>query len=135
MIPDESLFESADLLMGVASRWGGSECRYQAFLAKQELGNLRDARFILPAFNSDKSEDRITGIAWLAFLRAEPEIIYNLALNDPVVEVRQTALWAYSFMGGLNHRQLAARLSETDLSLTVRSLAASIAGGSSEIEI
>ncbi len=130
-----SLFESADLLMGVASRWGGSECRYQAFLAKQELGSLRDARFILPAFNSDKSEDRITGIACLAFLRAEPEIIYNLALKDPVAEVRQTALWAYSFMGGLNYRQLAARLSQGDLSLTVRSLAASIAGGSSEIEI
>lgn len=129
------LFEKTDLLIKTALRWGGSECRYQALIAGQELGILRDENFVIPALQSSNFEDRQIAIACLAFLQKQPHRLKELAINDPIGEVRQAALWAFASMKGENYHSLARQVAEQDTDLSVRQFAEQIASANSEIEI
>jgi hypothetical protein len=131
----EFLFEFTDLLLGTALKWGGDECRYQASVAKHELGNLRDARFVIPALSSPDFEQRLAATACMAFLQKEPDKLRELAVNDPVSEVRQAALWSYSFMNGQNYQQLARQISEHDSNPTTRAFASRITQLTYQLEI
>lgn len=96
------LFDRTDAFMYIARKWGGSEAGLQANLARNNLGFLRDVNFVLPCLSSTDYNDRLIAVACLAFLQAEEALkpIYNVCLNDPDRGVRESALWAYAFIGG-----------------------------------
>ena len=96
------LFDRADAYIYIAHRWGGSEAGLQATLAKNNLGLLRDINFVLPCLSSCDYNDRLIAVACLAFLQVEGglEALYNVCLKDADRGVRESALWAYAFIGG-----------------------------------
>jgi hypothetical protein len=98
----EFFFDRTDALFYTANRWGGPECSLQATLAKQQLGILRDPRFVFPALNDRSFETRLAAVACLAFLWSEEgnRLLRHLAIHDLDSGVRQSALWAYGFAGG-----------------------------------
>jgi hypothetical protein len=104
----EFLYDRTDALLYTAKKWGGHECCFQAMLASNELGHLRDPRFILPALTEKSYETRLAGIACLAFLWSDQgnKHLRYIAINDQDPGVRQSALWAYSFAGGQDTSKL-----------------------------
>lgn len=102
--PDEAaeyFFDKTDALLYAAQKWGGYECCFQAALAKSNLGLLRDERFVFPLLEMDRFDDRLAGVACLAFLQT-PEAIERLkavAVQDNNSIVREPALWAVGFAG------------------------------------
>jgi hypothetical protein len=46
----EFLYDRTDALFYAAKRWGGYECRFQANTARDELGWLRDVRYVSPLY-------------------------------------------------------------------------------------
>jgi hypothetical protein len=135
MHSSEFLFEFTDLYIQTALQWGGNECRFQALIAKQELGTLRDERFIITILKSNNFEHRQIAIACLAFLQKGAETLGTLAIEDPVPEIRQASLWAYAFMNGEDFRSLSRQVSEQDSVLSVKKFAEQIVNSASEIEI
>jgi hypothetical protein len=98
----EFLYDRTDALIYAAKQWGGPECSLQAMLASNELGRLRDSRFVFPALASKSYEARLAGIACLAYLQSKEgnEQLKRLAEEDPDAGVRQSAVWAYGFVEG-----------------------------------
>lgn len=98
----EFLYDRTDALLYAAKQWGGPECCLQAMLASNELGLLRDPRFVFPALASKSFEVRLAGVACLAYLRSEKgnKQLRRLAVEDPDAGVRQSAVWAYGFAEG-----------------------------------
>jgi len=98
----EFLYDRTDALIYAAKQWGGPECCLQAMLASNELGWLRDPRFVFPALASKSFEARLAGVACLAYLHSEEgnEQLRRLAVEDPDAGVRQSAVWAYGFANG-----------------------------------
>lgn len=112
----EYLYDRTDALLFAATRWGGHECRMQAMMAQSEIGSLRDPRFIFPALRSDVMEERLIGVAGLAFLWSDEgnALLRNAALNDIETGLRQSALWAYGFANGERAEELLAQQAESD---------------------
>lgn len=131
----QNLFELTDFLQHTALRWGGDECRYQAYTSKQELGNLRDPRFLMAALHSSDFEQRTAAIACLAFLRKGFHELRNSALNDPIENVRLAALWAYSFMEGKDYQKLAGQVAGQAFNTNNIRFAERIATSTSQIEV
>jgi hypothetical protein len=103
--PDEApnhLFDRTDALIYAAQKWGGYEAYFQASLAAFNLGLLRDARFVLPLLNMRKFDDRLAGVACLAFIQTEiaMERLRAAAVQDNSSIVREAALWACGFIEG-----------------------------------
>ena len=121
----EFLYDRTDALLYAAKQWGGPECCLQAMLASNELGWLRDPRFVFPALGSKGFEVRLAAIACLAFLGSNEgnEQLRELAIKDVDPGVRQSALWAYGFAHGEGAFELASRQAEDDISSQVRSFA------------
>lgn len=121
----EFLFDRTEALLYIARQWGGHECCLQAMIAKNELGLLRDPRFVFPALESSDFEVRLTGVACLAFLWSEEgnRLLKDVATSDPDFGVRQSALWAYAFARGEGAVELASNLAEADANPHVRSFA------------
>ncbi len=96
------LYDKTDALIYIAKEWGGNESRLQATLAANELGLLRDVEFVIPALENRNFNERLSAISCLAFLFSENslELLWNLAKNDLEYGIRQSALWAYGFIGG-----------------------------------
>jgi hypothetical protein len=46
------LFDQTDAFIYAARKWGGKECCFQAMLAGNNLGLLRDLNFILPGLSA-----------------------------------------------------------------------------------
>jgi hypothetical protein len=90
----EYLYDRTDALLFAATRWGGHECRMQAMMARSEIGPLRDPRFVYPALKSVTFEERLRGVAGLAFLWSDcgRELLRQVALNDTESAVRLSAL-------------------------------------------
>jgi hypothetical protein len=118
----EYLYDSTDALLFAAMRWGGHECRMQAMMARSEIGPLRDPRFVYPALKSVMFEERLRGVACLAFLWSDSgrELLRRVALNDPEPAVRLSALWAYGFAGAEDAEELLLRQAECDSSECAR---------------
>ncbi|HEX8495366.1 MAG TPA: hypothetical protein VF658_21315 [Pyrinomonadaceae bacterium] len=104
----EYLYDRTDALLFAATRWGGHECRMQAMMARSEIGPLRDPRFVYPALKSVIFEERLRGVAGLAFLWSARggELLRQVALNDTELGVRLSALWGYGFAGGEGAEEL-----------------------------
>ena len=103
--PDEAaeyLFDRTDALLYAAQKWGGHECCFQSALAASNLGLLRDERFVLPLLGMGRFDDRLTGVACLAFLQTKGAVerLKATAVKDPSSAVRESALWACGFIEG-----------------------------------
>lgn len=98
----EYFFDRTDALLFAAQKWGGYECCFQAALAASNLGHLRDARFVFPLLSMDRFDDRLTGVACLAFLQTKEAVekLKIVAVQDSSSEVRESALWACGFIEG-----------------------------------
>ena len=112
----EYLYDRADALLFAATRWGGHECRMQAMMVRGEIGALRDPRFVYPALKSVIFEERLRGVAGLAFLWSDwgNQLLRQAAVNDTESGVRLSALWAYGFAGGVGAEELLLRQAECD---------------------
>ena len=124
----EFLYDRTDALLYTARQWGGRECSFQAMLAGNELGRLRDPRFVIADLASKSFEARLASVACLAFLWS-PEgnrCLRNMAAKDPDPGVRQSALWAYGFAGGENSLGLLRKQEKSDPHERVRAFAKEI---------
>ena len=121
----EYLYDRADALIYVASSGRGYECRFQAHFARNELGWLRDSRFILPILSSKNFNERLAAVSCLAFLWSDEgrERLRELATTDPDPGVRQSALWAYGFSKGENAPGLLSSRVTKDTDACVRDFA------------
>ncbi|MGI8545152.1 MAG: HEAT repeat domain-containing protein [Aridibacter sp.] len=92
-------YDLTDALLKTAVKRGGYEASFQATLAINEMGRLRDERFIIPALESKDFEKRLTAIACLAFLGTENSvrILQKIMFEDHDPSVRKSAIWAYAF--------------------------------------
>lgn len=112
----EYLFERTSTLLYAARRWGGREAALQASTAGTALGRLRDLRYVLPALERTDADSRLTAIACMAFLqddRALPHL-RRVAHGDPRTGVRDSACWAYGFIGGEDVAALVEETTERD---------------------
>jgi hypothetical protein len=118
----EYLYDGTDALLFAAMRWGGHECRMQAMMARSEIGPLRDPRFVYPALKSVMFEERLRGVACLAFLWSDHgrELLRQAALNDTEAGVRLSALWAYGFAGGEKAEELVLQQAGCDADVSAR---------------
>lgn len=117
--PDEAaeyLFDRTDALLYAAQKWGGHECCFQAALAASNLGLLRDARFVFPLLHMNQFDDRLTGVARLAFLQTQEavETLKVTAVEDPSSVVREAALWACGFIERVRANDLFIRQRQND---------------------
>jgi hypothetical protein len=121
----EYVFDRTDVLLFAATRWGGHECCFQAMLAKSQLGLLRDARFVFPVLKRESFEERLTGVACLAFLWSDKgnQLLREIATSDSNPSVRQSALWACGFAEVEWIRDLLGERSKDDPSASVRNFA------------
>lgn len=121
----ESLFDRTDALLYMALTFGGRECRLQGRFARNELGLLRDPRFIFPALVSSDFHQRLLGVSCLAFLWSDEGNVQlrRLAVEDPDSGVRQSALWAYWFSNNDDGWKLIERRAQDDREEIVRSFA------------
>lgn len=85
-------------------------------MAQSEMGELRDARFLLPMLESENYEHRLGATVCLAFLQNSEyeKHIYEMALFDADAGVRKIALWAYVFMQGNRIAELIAKIKECE---------------------
>ncbi len=115
-LASEYLFDRTDALIYIAKEWGGYECCLQATLAANELGWLRDPRYIFPALESPEFNARLAAVACLAFVPSESgnERLRAVAIGDADPGVRQSALWAYGFVEASDFRELLLIRSEED---------------------
>lgn len=118
----EYLGDCTDALLFAAMRWGGHECRMQAMMARSEIGPLRDPRFVYPALRSAMFEERLRGVAGLAFpwSNCGRELLRDLALNDTEPAVRLSALWAYGFAGAEDAEELLSLQAECEPNVRAR---------------
>lgn len=121
----ESLFDRADALIYAGSKQGGLECAFQARTAREELGRLRDARFVLPGLEDPDQGRRLITVACLAFLPGNigANELLRLIRQDREAGVRQSALWAYCFRGENSAAELLNEVIQNDLSVHVRQFA------------
>lgn len=121
----EFLFDRADSLLYAANKWGGYECRFMARTARDELGMLRDVRFVFPALQAEDLKARLVATACLAFLWSDEgnECLRRLAVEDPEPGLRQSALWAYGFAGGRDMQEILMDRGDKDVNVHVRTFA------------
>lgn len=98
------LYDKTDALMYIAREYGGEESRLQAMLATNELGLLRDPKFVLPALDDEDFNVRLTAVSCMAFLQSNlgSERLSYMAENDQEYGIRQSALWAYGLATDAN---------------------------------
>ena len=96
------LFDKTDAFTYAGQKWGESECFMQAAMVRDNLGLLRDLNFILPTLSSTDYNVRLVGVSCLAFLQDQSAIkhLFATCLNDLDAGVRESAIWAYAFLGG-----------------------------------
>lgn len=74
----------------------------KAGMTRANLGLLRDINFILPAISSEDYKERLAAVSCLAFLQDKKAIqyLFDTCLNDSDSGVRESAIWAFAFLGG-----------------------------------
>lgn len=94
----EYLFERTSAMLFAATEWGGGCAVLYAQFARQELGQLRDARFVRPGLRHHRFDVRLASAAALGFLNSDQEtdsMLEQRVMEDPDAGVRKAALWAY----------------------------------------
>jgi hypothetical protein len=114
------LFDRVEALWYASRQWGGAQARVAALIAEQELGELRDPRFVFIALDSPDVEQRLRAVASLAFLqpREAVALLTARATADDSAGVREAALWALGFIHAPEVDQVldeAARMDASDL--------------------
>ena len=96
------LFEQVDAISYAARQWGGPRCQLHALWAFEELGELRDARYVVVALASESAAVRQRVIGTLALLQPPEaaETLLNHVRNDVDAGVRECALWALGLVMG-----------------------------------
>lgn len=121
------LFDQTDAFIYAAKKWGGRECCLQAILAGSNIGLLRDVNFVLPELSRSNYNKRLMAVACLAFLQDKKAIEYleNICLTDPELGVRESAIWAFAFLGG-NIKKLANKIRRKETEQSVINFMAKI---------
>ncbi len=90
------LFDQVDAIAYAARQWGGPKCQLHTFWAVEELGDLRDARYVRAALATGTTSIRQRVMGTLALLQPPDavELLTNHARNDVNPGVRECALWA-----------------------------------------
>jgi hypothetical protein len=98
----EFLFDVADSLAYAARQWGGPTCQLMTFWAIEEMGELRDPRYLVAALRTENAEIRRRVIGGLALLRAEGarDTILHHVRDDVDAGVRECALWSIGMLLG-----------------------------------
>lgn len=96
------LFDKTDAFTYAGQKWGEQECFMQAVMTRDSLGLLRDLNFVLPALSSNDYTERLVAVSCLAFLQDKKAIqyLFDTCLNDSDSGVRESAIWAFAFLGG-----------------------------------
>jgi hypothetical protein len=96
------LFDGVEARVYAARQWGGPKCQLMALWAYEELGELRDARYLRAALNTDDAEVRLRVLAGLALLGDEGAqvTLRHHARNDVHPGVRECALWGLGMVAG-----------------------------------
>ncbi len=99
----------------------------QAAMVRDNLGLLCDLNFVLPALSSVNFNERLVAVSCLAFLQDQNAIgyLFETCLNDLDAGVRESAIWAYAFLGG-NIKTLAAEVRKGEKNVTVLEFLAKI---------
>lgn len=102
--------------------WGGPQARLAALMVEDELGELRDGRYLLPALAVENLEQRLRAIAAIAFLQPEggEDALGQRARNDADAGVRELAIWALGFSGATDADTIAREAAKEDPSEHVR---------------
>ncbi len=121
------LFDKTDAFTYAGQKWGESECFMQAAMVRDNLGLLRDVNFVLPALSSANYNERLIAVSCLAFLQDQSAIkpLFETCLNDLDAGVRESAIWAYAFIGG-NIKKLAAEIRKAEKNRNVLEFLAKI---------
>ena len=98
----EYLFERVEALSYAAFRWGDGDEKYYANLAATTLGRLRDHRYVSPALDSDRFEERQMAVACLAFLGDPESRLAAVAAKDSDPLVRSAASWGLHYTRTVN---------------------------------
>ena len=98
----EWLFDEVDALTYAARQWGGPTCQLLTLWAFEEIGELRDARYLFAALATEAREVRLRVMGGLALLRpaGAEERLRRHILNDVDASVRECALWALGMLIG-----------------------------------
>lgn len=86
----EYLFERTDALITAALQWGEVEAQLQATVACEELGRLRDARYVEPSLGADNVTSRFVAVACWAFLTGKGKAV----LTDIDAPTSEAVAWA-----------------------------------------
>jgi hypothetical protein len=113
---------------GVAARlhgvrlWGGAQARLAGLMAEDELGELRDGRYVLRALATDHLEQRLRAVAALAFLQPDgaSEALRERARGDASPGVRELAIWALGFLEASDADEVAREAVREDPAVEVR---------------
>lgn len=122
----EYLFERTSAMLFAATEWGGGCAVLYAQFARQELGQLRDARFVLPGLRHQRFDVRLASAAALGFLSGDQEtdsMLEQRVMEDPDAGVRKAALWAYGAAARPDLAALLGRVTRDEANRDVLALA------------
>lgn len=96
------LFDQTDAITYAARQWGGPTCQLHALWASEELGDLRDVRYVLAALRAGTASVRARVVGALALLPSPDaaDILVGYVRNDVTAGVRECALWALGMVLG-----------------------------------
>ena len=92
----EYLFDRTELLTHTALKWGNRFAHLQSLIARQELGALRNPKFIFPLLKDRDFTVRLKAAACLAFMSGEEiePVLDKVIKTDVEPNVRRVAEWS-----------------------------------------
>lgn len=122
----EYYFDACDAQLYLATQWGGPYALLMTMEAREELGDLRDARYLVAGLDAPDARTRRRLLGGLAFL-GDPDtvgVVELRARSDVDASVRECALWALGMLRGEAADPVLREAAESDPSRAVRTSAA-----------
>jgi hypothetical protein len=118
----EYLFDPVDALEYGARQWGGPMCRLMSHWAIEEVGELRDPRYLYVALRAARAEQRIRILGGVALMRPRgaEAVLQRHARDDADCGVREGALWSLGMLVGSRADPIAREVSTSDPATSVR---------------
>ena len=116
------LFDPADALAYGARQWGGPTCRLMSLWAIEEVGELRDSRYLYMALRTTSAEQRIRILGGVALTRppgAEAVLVRHVR-DDVDSGVRESALWSLGMLIGSRADPIVREVSTNDPAASLR---------------